>query len=139
MKLAFVGRQEYRGLGDLVGVADAPHRYLRSELVEHPLLAGLVRARQFDQAGGLPAQLMVWDSVRDGSLCVVLADHATALTPIHAVYAAQRLLSQRAVVFMDHMAAVCRHARLERPVGDGAKLSGCTRLRRGSLVALGRQ
>jgi LysR family transcriptional regulator for bpeEF and oprC len=55
--------------------------------------------------GYLPSW-MVWDHVRDGSLRVVLAAHATAPTPIHAVYAAQRLLPQRAVVFIDHMAVV---------------------------------
>jgi LysR family transcriptional regulator for bpeEF and oprC len=49
---------------------------------------------------------MVWDHVRDGSLRVVLASHATPPTPLHAVYAAQRLLPQRAVVFIDYIAAV---------------------------------
>lgn len=42
---------------------------------------------------------MVWDQVRDGSLRVLLSDHAAGPTPIYAVYAAQRLLPQRAVVF----------------------------------------
>ncbi|MFC5549910.1 LysR family transcriptional regulator [Massilia aerilata] len=55
--------------------------------------------------GYLPSW-MVWDQVRDGSLRVVLAGHATGPTPIHAVYAAQRLLPQRAVVFIDYMAEV---------------------------------
>jgi DNA-binding transcriptional LysR family regulator len=55
--------------------------------------------------GYLPSW-MVWDQVRDGRLQVVLADHATAPTPIQAVYAAQRLLPQRAVVFIDYMAAL---------------------------------
>lgn len=49
---------------------------------------------------------MVWDAIRDGRLHVVLADHAAAPTPIHAVYASHRLLPQRAVVFIDYMAAV---------------------------------
>jgi DNA-binding transcriptional LysR family regulator len=49
---------------------------------------------------------MVWDQVRDGSLRVLLADHAAEPTPIYAVYAAQRLLPQRAVVFIDYIAAV---------------------------------
>jgi DNA-binding transcriptional LysR family regulator len=47
---------------------------------------------------------MVWEQIRDGRLQLVLAGHATAPTPIHAVYAAQRLLPQRAVVFIDYMA-----------------------------------
>jgi DNA-binding transcriptional LysR family regulator len=55
--------------------------------------------------GYLPSW-MVWDQVRDGSLQVVLAGHTAAPTPIQAVYAAQRLLPQRAVVFIDYMAAV---------------------------------
>jgi DNA-binding transcriptional LysR family regulator len=55
--------------------------------------------------GYLPSW-MVWDQVRDGSLQVVLAGHAAAPTPIQAVYAAQRLLPQRAVVFIDYMAEV---------------------------------
>jgi DNA-binding transcriptional LysR family regulator len=55
--------------------------------------------------GYLPSW-MVWDQVRDGSLHVVLAAHAAGLTPIQAVYAAQRLLPQRAVVFIDYMAGV---------------------------------
>jgi DNA-binding transcriptional LysR family regulator len=49
---------------------------------------------------------MVWDQVRDGSLRVLLADHAAGPTPLYAVYAAQRLLPQRAVVFIDYIAGV---------------------------------
>jgi LysR family transcriptional regulator for bpeEF and oprC len=49
---------------------------------------------------------MVWEQVRDGSLRVLLAAHATGPTPLYAVYAAQRLLPQRAVVFIDYIAAV---------------------------------
>ncbi len=49
---------------------------------------------------------MVWEHVKNGSLRVVLAAHAMPPTPLHAVYAAQRLLPRRAVVFIDYLAAV---------------------------------
>jgi DNA-binding transcriptional LysR family regulator len=55
--------------------------------------------------GYLPSW-MVWDQVREGSLRVVLAGHALGPTPLQAVYAAQRLLPQRAIVFIDYIAAV---------------------------------
>lgn len=55
--------------------------------------------------GYLPSW-MVWDQLREGSLRVVLAAHALGPTPLQAVYAAQRLLPQRAVVFIDYIAAV---------------------------------
>jgi LysR family transcriptional regulator for bpeEF and oprC len=49
---------------------------------------------------------MVWDQVRGGALRVVLSGHAGAPTPIHAVYSAGRLLPQRVVVLIDHIASI---------------------------------
>jgi DNA-binding transcriptional LysR family regulator len=64
-----------------------------------------IRRAVLDGIGYLPSW-MVWDQVREGSLRVVLAAHALGPTPLQAVYAAQRLLPQRAIVFIDYIAAV---------------------------------
>jgi DNA-binding transcriptional LysR family regulator len=69
-------------------------------------LEGIRRAALDGVGIGYLPSWMVWDQVRDGSMRVVLAAYATPATPLHAVYAAQRLLPQRAVVFIDHVAAV---------------------------------
>jgi len=49
---------------------------------------------------------MVAEQLRSGAVRALLKDHAGPLTPINAVYAADRLLPQRAVVFIDYMEAV---------------------------------
>jgi DNA-binding transcriptional LysR family regulator len=49
---------------------------------------------------------MVAEQLRSGVLQVLLKDHAGPLTPINAVYSADRLLPQRATVFIDFIAAV---------------------------------
>ncbi len=69
-------------------------------------LEGIRRAVRDGIGIGYLPSWMVWDQVREGSLRVLLAGHATGPTPIYAVYAAQRLLPQRAVVFIDYIAGV---------------------------------
>jgi DNA-binding transcriptional LysR family regulator len=49
---------------------------------------------------------MVAEHLRSGVLQALLKDHAGPLTPINAVYSADRLLPQRATVFIDFIAAV---------------------------------
>lgn len=49
---------------------------------------------------------MVAEPLRSGELTVLLADHAAARTPLNAVYSAERLLPQRAAVFIEFIAQV---------------------------------
>lgn len=49
---------------------------------------------------------MVAEPLRSGELTVLLADHAAARTPLNAVYSAERLLPQRADVFIEFIAQV---------------------------------
>jgi DNA-binding transcriptional LysR family regulator len=49
---------------------------------------------------------MVAEQLRSGVLQALLKDHVGPLTPINAVYSADRLLPQRATVFIDFIAAV---------------------------------
>lgn len=48
---------------------------------------------------------MVVEQLRSGVLQALLKDHAGPLTPINAVYSADRLLPQRATVFIEFSAA----------------------------------
>lgn len=48
----------------------------------------------------------VADELRSGQLRALLTSHAAARTPLNAVYAAERLLPQRAAVFIDFISAV---------------------------------
>lgn len=50
---------------------------------------------------------MVAEQLRSGVLRVLLSEHAAAPTPLNAVYSGERLLPQRATVFIDFIAAVC--------------------------------
>lgn len=49
---------------------------------------------------------MVVDELRDGALQALLGDHAAARTPLNALYSAERLLPQRAALFIDFIAEV---------------------------------
>lgn len=49
---------------------------------------------------------MVAEQLRSGVLQALLKDHSGPLTPINAVYSADRLLPQRAIVFIEFIAAV---------------------------------
>lgn len=67
--------------------------------------------------GYLPAW-MVADHLRSGRLRAVLGAYTTKLSPLNALYSAERLLPQRAMVFIDFIAALFA----ETPGLDGCSL-----------------
>ncbi|WP_394791614.1 LysR family transcriptional regulator [Rhodoferax sp.] len=69
-------------------------------------LEGIRRAVLLDLGIGYLPTWMVAEQLRSGVLQTLLTDHATALSPINAVYSAGRLLPQRATVFIDFIAGV---------------------------------
>lgn len=69
-------------------------------------LEGIRRAVLEGMGIGYLPSWMVWDALQAGRLRVVLQHFTTKPAPLHAVYAAQRLLPQRAVVFIDYLAEV---------------------------------
>lgn len=69
-------------------------------------LEGIRSAVLQDLGIGYLPSWMVADQLRSGLVQAVLAEHATAPTPLNAVYSAERLLPQRATVFIEFIAAV---------------------------------
>jgi DNA-binding transcriptional LysR family regulator len=71
-------------------------RFNSLEAIRRAVLAGL-------GIGYLPAW-MIADHLRKGELTAVLGAYTTKLSPLNAVYSAERLLPQRATVFIDFIA-----------------------------------
>ncbi len=69
-------------------------------------IEGICRAVMQDIGIGYLPSWMVAEQLRSGVLRALLTDYAAALTPLNAVYSADRLLPQRAVVFIDYIASV---------------------------------
>lgn len=69
-------------------------------------LEALRRAALEDMGIAYLPSWMVAEQLRSGVLQALLKDHAGPLTPINAVYSADRLLPQRATVFIEFIAAV---------------------------------
>jgi len=69
-------------------------------------LEGIRRAVMRHLGIGYLPSWMVADELRSGALRAVLTAHAGAHTPLNALYSAERLLPQRASVFIDYIAGV---------------------------------
>jgi DNA-binding transcriptional LysR family regulator len=69
-------------------------------------LEGIRRAVQEHIGIGYLPAWMVDEPLRRGELVPLLADYAAPMTPLNAVYSAQRLLPQRAAVFIEFVAAL---------------------------------
>ncbi len=69
-------------------------------------LEAIRRAVLEDLGIGYLPSWMVAEQLRSGVLRALLTDHAAAPTPLNAVYSAERLLPQRATVFIEFIATV---------------------------------
>lgn len=69
-------------------------------------LEGIKRAVLAGVGVGYLPSWMVFDQIKYGDLRVVLSAYTRPPTPIQAVYSAHRLLPQRTLVFIDHIAAL---------------------------------
>ena len=81
-------------------------------------LEGIRRAVRQDLGIAYLPSWMIARELQSGELQALLTDHAVARTPLNALYSAQRLLPQRAAVFIDFIANVLA----ETPGLDGASL-----------------
>jgi DNA-binding transcriptional LysR family regulator len=69
-------------------------------------LEGIRQAVMQDVGIGYLPSWTVAEELRTGQLRALLTEHAAARSPLNAVYAAERLLPQRAAVFIDFIAAL---------------------------------